>query len=45
MKLVITVDASKREPIIIRSTTPHQGSVAHIRMIPTPIPVKQLKEA
>ena len=41
MKLVVTIDAGKREPIIIRSGAPAKASVAHIRMFPPPMPVKR----
>jgi len=41
MKLIITVDASKREPIVVRTGTPAKASVAHVRMFPPPTPIKQ----
>lgn len=41
MKLVVTIDASKREPIIIRTGAPSKATVAHIRMFPPPTPFKR----
>lgn len=47
MKLVITIDANatKREPIVVRLGVPAKASVAHVRMFPPPMPVKQPQEA